>query len=137
MSFEKMKVNELRGVADSFGVDLEGAKNKASIIATLVEEGITYDLYVQFSGAEKETDDTPVGFAEEKADTKRKAKAPVEDLVLVKMERKNPHYETQGYTFTREHPYVAMTAEDAQKVFDAEEWGFRMANPREVQEYYS
>ncbi len=56
--------------------------------------------------------------------------------VLVKMTRKNPTYETNGHRFTKEHPYVLMSPEEAQEIFDAEE-GFVLAGPREVQEYYS
>ena len=45
-------------------------------------------------------------------------------------------YETNGFTFTREHPYVAMGDWQAQRIFDEEE-GFRPATPKEIQEYYS
>jgi hypothetical protein len=52
------------------------------------------------------------------------------------MERKNPSYETYGYVFTQTHPYVAVPENTAMDIFDSED-GFRMATPREVQEYYS
>jgi hypothetical protein len=57
------------------------------------------------------------------------------DAVLVKMERKNFSYETMGFTCTKEHPYVAMDEATAQEIFDKEE-GFRLATPKEVQEFY-
>ena len=41
-----------------------------------------------------------------------------------------------GFTFTKEHPFVAMSSEAAQEIFDKEE-GFRLATPREVQDFYS
>jgi hypothetical protein len=41
-----------------------------------------------------------------------------------------------GVTFTKEHPFVAVSEDIAQEIFDKEE-GFRLASPREVQEYYS
>ena len=56
--------------------------------------------------------------------------------VLVKMERDNQSYNTMNYTFTREHPFVAMSETEAQSIFDNQE-GFRLATPREVQEYYA
>jgi hypothetical protein len=58
-----------------------------------------------------------------------------EDTVLVKMERDNFRYDIQGHTFTKEHPYVAMNKEQAQNIFDKEE-GFRLATPKEVQDFY-
>ena len=59
-----------------------------------------------------------------------------ENTVLVRMNRENFRYDINGYTFTKEHPFVAMPEDDAQKIFDKEE-GFRLATPKEVQEYYS
>jgi hypothetical protein len=41
-----------------------------------------------------------------------------------------------GHTFTSEHPFVAMDDKDAQAIFDKEE-GFRLATPKEVQEFYN
>jgi hypothetical protein len=52
------------------------------------------------------------------------------------MTRANFRYDIMGYTFTKEHPFVAMHKEDAQEIFDKEE-GFRLATPKEVQEYYN
>ena len=52
------------------------------------------------------------------------------------MTRDNYSYDTLGYTFTKEHPFVAMKEEEAQEVFDREE-GFRLANPKEAQDFYN
>jgi hypothetical protein len=52
------------------------------------------------------------------------------------MTRENHRYDIFGYTFTKEHPFVAMSEEDAQKIFDTEE-GFRLATPKEVQDFYN
>jgi hypothetical protein len=57
--------------------------------------------------------------------------------VLVKMERENYTYEIYGHMFTKEHPYIAMSSEDAQLIFDHDPRGFRIATPNEVKEYYS
>jgi hypothetical protein len=52
------------------------------------------------------------------------------------MTRANMRYDIHGYTFTKDHPFVAMSEEDAQKIFDSEE-GFRLATPKEVQDFYN
>lgn len=131
MSFDTLKVEELKAIADSFGVDLEGVKTKAEIVAALAEEGVSYDTYKNFAEAEKEETEEPPAVKNKKAAAKSS-----ESTVLVKMERKNPTYETYGYTFTATHPFVAIPESIAQDIFDFES-GFRMATPREVQEYYS
>lgn len=122
-----MKLAQLKEVAEYFAVDLQSAKTKNEIIAALDEEGVTYDMYAKFSEAETESVELP----------ERKAKKVVSgDTVLVKMDRENAKFEINGYSFTREHPFVAMSEEDADFIFSIEE-GFRMATPREVQEYYN
>ena len=132
MSFDTMKVADLRGVAETFGVELEDAKNKNEIIAILAEEGVSYDMYSKFLNAEKEETEEE----QEEAPKPKAKKADKSNTVLVKMERKNPSYQTYGYIFSQEHPFVAVSEEDAQEIFDNEA-GFRMATPREVQEFYS
>lgn len=129
MSFSNMKVSDLKEVADYFAVDLEGVKGKPAILAALEEEGISYEMYSKFLDAEKaEPDILP---KQQKKEVPENA-----NVVLVRMERENPSYEINGYVFTREHPYVAMPEEDAEFLFETQE-GFRMATPREVQEYYN
>ena len=132
MSFDAMKVAELREVASTFGVDHEEAKTKNELVALLAEEGVSYDMYNSFLGAEKEEIKEEVVKPVEKKEPKKKAK----DTVLVKMDRKNPSYQTFGYMFTWDHPFVAIPEDIAQEIFDNED-GFRMATPREVQEFYS
>lgn len=127
-----MKLEELRQVAETFAVDHDSAKNKADLIALLAEEGVSFDTYQSFSQAEKaepELDDRKVkGSAQ--------ATAPQNGQVLVKMERMNPSYDVMGFTFTRENPFIVMSEKDAQDIFDTQE-GFRLATPKEVQEFYS
>jgi hypothetical protein len=132
MSFTELKINELKKVAESFGVDLEGAKAKQEIIALLEEEGITYQMYSKFTEAEKADPEIPE--FEKKQREKKIMKT--SNAVLVKMDRMNHSYQTNGYTFTQEHPFVAMSESDAQSIFDSQS-GFRLATPREAQEYYS
>ena len=42
MSFETLKIAELKKIAEDFGVEIDGLKNKTDIIAALSEEGVTW-----------------------------------------------------------------------------------------------
>ena len=128
MSFDKLKISELKDVADYFGVDVSDVKGKSAIIEAMENEGVSYEMYNTFVNAEKAEIDLP--------ERKSAKPAPKGDVVLVRMERANPSYEIDGHVFTREHPYVAMSPEDADFIFDTQE-GFRMATPKEIQEYYN
>ena len=129
MSFETLKLNELKKVVDSFGIEMPEKATKQSVILALQEEGITYDMYAKFSGSDKQElklDEEP----------KKKIKLDKSNTILVRMDRMNPSYSTNGYTFTQQHPFIAMSEDDAQRIFDTEE-GFRPATPREAQEFYN
>jgi hypothetical protein len=133
MSFDTLKVAELRKIAEDFAVDTEGLKNKNDIIAALAEEGVTWSVYNKtINKMEEETEDM---LEETLPKFDPKAEQP-ENTVLVRMTRDNFRYDIMGYTFTKEHPFVAMVSEKAQEIFDKEE-GFRLANPKEVQDYYN
>lgn len=130
MSFETLKVAELKKIAEDFAVDADALKNKTDIIAALTEEGVTWSVYQKtLKDLEDESDILD--------------EAPKQDLntddgqekVLVRMTRANFRYDILGHTFTKEHPFVAMKESTAQSIFDLEE-GFRLATPKEVQEFY-
>lgn len=127
MSFTDLKISDLRKVADTFGVDAKEAKTKNEIVALLEEEGISYQMYDKLSNTEQ---------VEVKL-TERKEKKVLkkEESVLVRMERSNHSYQVGDYTFSQEHPFVVMSEGDAQRIFDTQN-GFRLATPREAQEYY-
>ena len=131
MSFETLKIAELKKIAEDFGVEIDGLKNKTDIIAALSEEGVTWSVYEKTLEKLKEEDD----MATEVVAKPVNKKVNPEDTLLVKMERHNYSYETHGFTFTKEHPYAAMDKDTAQEIFDKEE-GFRLATPKEVQEFY-
>jgi hypothetical protein len=130
MSFDTLKVGELKAIAEDFAVETEGLKNKQDIIAALAEEGVTYEVYAKtlkdLEDAKEEIEILPV--FDPKAER-------TEDTVLVRMTRANFRYDILGHTFTQEHPFVAMHKDAAQEIFDIEE-GFRLATPKEVQDYY-
>ena len=131
MSFDTLKVAELKQIAEDFAVDIQGLGGKKDIIAALSEEGVTWAIYKKAKGIEEEE--------KEMNETLPKAAPKVvnkEDMVLVKMTRPNFSYEIMGNRFTKEHPFVAMDKETAQAIFDKEE-GFVLATPTEVQEFYN
>ena len=142
MSFAE---NELLAVAEFYGVDVTDEMSNEDIIAELDESGVTSDMWEAVKAeaqAQKEAAEKAV--KKKPGRPRKEAKAPevtfeklaAGDVVLVKMVRQNPTYETNGHRFTKEHPYVAMSPDEAQDIFDNEE-GFVLAGPREVQEYYS
>ncbi len=132
MSFDTLKVKELKQLAENFAVDTDGLKNKADIIAALAEEGVTWSVYQNtLKNIEESKEEAPEIIP--RFDPNQKLD---DDMVLVRMTRANYRYDVVGHTFTREHPFVAMRPDQAQKIFDKEE-GFRLATPREVQEYYN
>ena len=129
MSFDTLKVAELREIAESFAVELPAKASKQQVIMLLEEEGVTYNTYKQFTESEKvEADPDPSPRPQE-------INLNDQNVVLVKMERANMSYQVGNYTFSQEHPFVPMPSDHAQRLFDSLE-GFRMATPREVQEFY-
>jgi hypothetical protein len=130
MSFDTLTVAELKEIATEFAVDTEGLKNKKEVIAAMAEEGVTYSVYQKtvqaIEEATEEVEILPVF----------DPKAQPEDTILVRMTRDNHRYDIHGYSFTKTHPFVAMSEDDAQKIFDTEE-GFRLATPKEVQDFYN
>ena len=131
MSFETLKISELKQIAEDFGVEVEDAKTKKDVIAALSEEGVTWAVY------EKTIKDVEDNKEEIETLPKFDPKQDLDkDTVLVRMTRANFRYDILGYTFTKDHPFVAMKEEDAQSIFDKEE-GFRLATPKEVQDFYN
>lgn len=58
------------------------------------------------------------------------------EKILLKMTRENFSYEVRGYRFSKDHPFVAVNAEDADWLIENED-GFRPASPKEAREFYS
>jgi len=132
MSFDTLKIAELKKIAEDFGVSTDELKNKNDVIAALTEEGVTWAVYQKtIKDIEENLEEAPE--PQTKFDPKKEIS---EDDVLVRMTRANFRYDILGFTFTKDHPFVAMNKDQAQAIFDKEE-GFRLANPKEVQEFYS
>ena len=131
MSFETLKVSELKKIAEDFAVDIDGVSGKKDIIASLAEEGVTWAIYKKAQGIEEEEKEMNATVSKTETKTVKQ-----EDMVLVRMTRPNYRYDIMGHTFTKEHPFVPMDKDTAQAIFDKEE-GFRLATPTEVREFYS
>jgi len=124
-----LKVKELREVAEAFGVDDPEKKTKVVLLAELAEEGVTEEDYRKMFNVEEDPEpvEPPVV----------RTGPPAGPEILVKMNRANPTYEIRGHRFTSDHPYVVMSSEDAQAIFDADPRGFVTATPKELEDYYS
>jgi len=130
MSFDTLKVKELREVADSFAVELPEKITKQELIMLLEEEGVTYDSYKMFSESEKVEVEPGLNPRPKAVDITSP------DVVLVKMNRNNASFQVGDYVFSREHPFIPMSSDHAQRIFDSLE-GFVLATPREAQEFYN
>jgi parvulin-like peptidyl-prolyl isomerase len=133
MSFNSMKLSELKLIAEGWGVDVPQRVNKANLIRLMEEEGLNYETYLSYvEAAEGKKEE------EEKEDPARikNIKLSSENHILVKMDRYNMSYEAMGYRFSRENPYAVVPESIAQEIFDHHD-GFRPATPREVQDFYS
>lgn len=55
---------------------------------------------------------------------------------IVKLVAENRYFEVLSYVFTREHPYVLVTSDDASNLIENYGGAFREASPREAKEFY-
>src|SRR6185312_2170008 len=106
MSFDTLKKDDLLSIADQFGVDVKVTDTKQTIIAALVEDGVTWEQATTFDKAAADAD---VVIKEEKAIDK--ANGPKS---LIKMTRANNTYEIRGYKFTKQHPFALVSEDDAE-----------------------
>lgn len=135
MSFDKLQAKELREVVRQFVGEEEAqtARNKNELLAALTEEGVTFGMYQSMQNAEKAD---PEEFLPPKASQPEHISADdLKDKVLVKMDRENGTFQCYGVTFTKAHPYALVDEETANTICMTFE-GFRLALPREVQEFY-
>ncbi|AVD99226.1 hypothetical protein SEA_BILLNYE_24 [Streptomyces phage BillNye] len=131
MSFETLKKEDLLKIAEEFGSDVKPSDTKAVIIATLNEDGVTWEQAAQL---DKQVAEKDAELREEKKAADAEAKAQ-EEQALIRMMRENGTFQVRGYTFTKAHPIGVVAASDAEWIVDNVE-GFRYATPREAQEFY-
>jgi hypothetical protein len=152
MSFETLNKAQLDDAAKQFGIDwTKTDPKKNEMIKDLEEEGITWKMYKQANPdpepeeedeePEQEEDDTTesavVAEVTGDEDTAEKKFSPrARQPVLVKMTRANPSYEVRGYNFTKRHPFLPVSPDDAEYLVNSL-GGFSIATPKEVDEFYS
>lgn len=136
MSFEKMKVDELRQIADDFAVDIDPKDNKGAVVAKLIENGVTWDYYQKQLGEQAEAEEAPAPIVAPTPQFDAPAEAEEEVKVLLRMTRDNGTFEVRGARFTKTNPYAIVRERDADFIIEHYE-GFRIASPREVKEFYS
>lgn len=136
MSFKQLKKDILFQVAEDFAVDLpEGDRDditKDQIIDALSDDGVTWDMYKKAFPSVDDQEDKP---ADPAVEPEVDFKAP-EKKVLLKMKRANGTFVVRGYKFTKAHPFLPVSEEDANYITENIE-GFSVANPREAEEFYS
>lgn len=155
-SFAELSLAQLQEAARAFGSDSEGTKK--AIHANLVEDGITWPMYVKqfkLEGHESIPDaelveptqvelpdgDDEEGVEELSNDTVTTAPQVAElapqGKYLIKFIGENPYFEFKKYKFTQEKPYGIMPPSDAQAALVNEPKKFRQAFPDELAEFYS
>lgn len=132
MSFNNMKVEELRELADAYAVDINKTDNRAVILKKLDENGITWEYHRSKVDASKAPG---VERIEPKASFDEPAEEDTEAKILLKMTRKNGTFEVRGAVFTQKNPYAIVKESDADFIIQTYE-GFSVATPREVREFY-
>lgn len=114
--------DELVELAEEYELDTSGNKPDIADRIARFEAGVPQKV-------EEEAKDEPVD--------EPVAEEPVEEpLVLVKMERLNASYTVGGVTFTQKNPYRVLPESRAFHLIENVD-GFREANRREVENYYS
>jgi hypothetical protein len=135
---ENYKVADLKIIADEMGVDLGSLTKKAEILEELDANGITLALVKEHVFPEPESDPEPVAAPQRTVQSKEPNLSG--ETYVIKMTRNNRRWDAYGdsgavYTFTYEHPYQIVAADDADLIL--EETGFRLATPKELRDYYA
>lgn len=135
MSFNELKVGELRELADAYAVDVSKTDNKEVVIRKMTESGVTWEYHVaQLAAAEapgvEKVPTTPKPVFDEPVTGEDNAP------ILLRMTRANGTFQVRGVTFTQANPYAIVNERDADFIVENFE-GFRIASPKEVREFYS
>lgn len=134
MSLTDLDVKKLKETAEYFGVDLEGVRGKLNIVQKLEDDGIDFTMYKEWD--DRVQAEKPEPEVHDKGQFVQEAPKVEGPLILLRMVRENGSYDTFGYTFTREHPFVAVPEDVANSILE-NETGFRMAMQKELEDFYS
>jgi hypothetical protein len=131
--FAALTREELLAIAEEFAVEVNPHEDKAVIISTLDEYGVTYEFY---KSMHPDPSDEEVLEPAVVTTTQTAAKTPAGEKVLLKMNRKNATFEIRGAKFTRENPFALVNESDVDYILDVV-GGFEIARLSEVQKYYA
>lgn len=137
MSFKTLDAKQLKAVAEGYGLDVPEKATKPVLLAAITEAEYTnWDDSIKILKEVGLWDEE-----DEKQDVaaKEEVKAAIEARpkdTLLKMRRANRRYDIRGYTFTADHPYALVTADDAEAITDIDPEGFVYATPKELKEFY-
>lgn len=123
MSLSQLNKSQLEALAEKADLELDGTETNKQIVAKLKDNNISYDFYKKVILDEENSEDESSPLF-------------TNSPLLLKMDRKNPSFQAHGHVFTREHPYVLVSEEEAQRIIDDFE-GFRLAAPAEAKAFYS
>jgi hypothetical protein len=140
MSFKTLKKEDLLYAAEFANIDVSDCNTNVEIIAALEEGNFTWASYKKFIDADKRK------FGESQEDlTNRETgfdqsvNVQFNQMVLLKMERKNGTFEILGRRFTNKQPFQVMSPDEAQEIIDLADTmggGFRIATPAEAKSYF-
>jgi|SRR6476469_9217777 len=145
MSFKQLNKDVLEQVAEEFAVEWSNQDpTKNEMIKDLEDEGVTWDMYKQAFPDPEDQDETPsTSEADEASGDSADVLAATKNFsqssgnkVLVRMTRGNGTFQVRGYSFTKAHPFLPVSADDAEYLVN-DLGGFKIATPREADEYYS
>lgn len=150
MSFQSLKVPELKKVVDFFVKDVEAANpdkgpTKKELLAALASDDgqgpVTWEdyetIYVPAKNDEVVNETEP-----EVEKPKKKVPSPDDEdddteFTLVAYTGKNPRWDVIGYTFVKAHPFHSVPIAKAEWLVKNQSDRFRLALPSEVTDYYN
>lgn len=148
MSFQSLKVDELKDVAEFFAVDVEASDpehgpTKKELQAALAsgDEPVTWDDYNEIylpakeSGQDRVHNDAPELTELPQPEVEEVEEEDDSDKVLVRFIGKNPRRDEQGLTWTQKHPFHSVEEDKAEKLVRTGR--YRLALPSEVKDFYN
>lgn len=140
--FEDLRKPELLAVAEQFAVDVKPAWKVEEIIKAIQDDGVDWAQYQRALRATEAHEAEAEALVEDFIEPEPLVIQPVVVVekeqpteIVLKMTRANWIYETHGYRFSQEHPFVLVDPDKADSILRREE-GFRTATPQELREYY-
>lgn len=153
MSFQSLRVAELKQVVDFFVKDVEVANEdkgptKKELLAALASDDgqgpVTWEEYEETYLPAKQAEEAQKSEDVEDDPVVETPKAPSPDdedsdveKVLVAYTGQNPRWDVIGFTFIKQHPFHSIPLAKAEWLIKNQPDRFRLAMPSEVTDYYN